>query len=78
VPWTRVAAKTGTVQVDGAGKYAHSWLVGFFPYEEPRYAFAIVLEQGPSGTLTGAPFVMRGVLDWMHENTPEYLKSIVE
>jgi hypothetical protein len=29
-------------------------MVGFFPYEHPRYAYAMVLERGPAGTLVGA------------------------
>lgn len=69
-----VAAKTGTAQVGTAKKFVHSWVTGFFPYENPRYAFAVVMEHGPSGNLIGALYVFRGVLEWMAENTPEYLK----
>lgn len=74
IPAVSVAAKTGTAEIGAAKKYVHSWVMGFFPYENPRYAFAIVLERGPSDNLVGALFVFRGVLEWMAENTPEYLK----
>jgi cell division protein FtsI/penicillin-binding protein 2 len=55
LPFVEVAAKTGTAQVGAHNEYINSWMVGFFPYEHPRYAFAIVLERGPAGTLGGAP-----------------------
>lgn len=74
IPAVPVAAKTGTAQVGTTKKFVHSWVTGFFPYEEPRYAFAVVMERGPSGNLIGALYVFRGVLEWMAENTPEYLK----
>ena len=63
----------GTAEVGTAKKYINSWVVGFFPYEKPRYAFTVVMERGPSANTLGGVFVMRQMLDWMHENTPEYL-----
>lgn len=74
IPVVSIAAKTGTAQVGTSKKFVHSWVVGFFPYENPKYAFAVVMERGPSGNLIGALYVLRGVLEWMAENTPEYLK----
>jgi len=38
-----VAAKTGTAQSAG-GAPVHAWLTGWFPHENPRYAFAILCE----------------------------------
>ncbi len=74
IPAVAVAAKTGTAEIGTAKKYVHSWITGFFPYEKPRYAFAVVLERGPSGNLIGALYAFRGLLEWMAEYTPEYLK----
>ncbi len=37
-----VAAKTGTAQVDGGRD--HSWFAGFLPRENPRLAFAVLVE----------------------------------
>jgi penicillin-binding protein 2 len=73
-----VAGKTGTAQVGMNNQFMNSWIIGFFPYEQPRFAFAIVMEQAQSGTLYGAPAVMRGVLDWMSVNRPEYLTETAE
>ncbi len=71
-PSVRIAAKTGTAEIGAAKKYVNSWVVGFFPYEKPRYAFAVVMERGSASNLVGAPFAMRQVIDWMSIYTPEY------
>jgi penicillin-binding protein 2 len=67
-----VAGKTGTAEI-GSGKYVNSWFIGFFPYENPRFAVSIVLESGDAHNLIGAPFAARRILEWMKINTPEYL-----
>lgn len=71
MPNVKIAAKTGTAEIGGK-IYTHSWVTGFFPYENPQYLFTLVLEKGPAGNLIGAPYVMRQLLDWMEINTPEY------
>lgn len=70
-----VAGKTGTAEIDAGKKYVNSWVVGFFPYDKPRYAFAVVMERGPHDNTIGGVFVMRQMFDWMHVNTPEYVKN---
>lgn len=75
VPYVNVAGKTGTAEIDAGKKYINSWAMGFFPYEKPRYAFAVVMERGPHANTIGGVFVMRQMFDWMHQNTPEYLKG---
>lgn len=72
VPFMEVAGKTGTAEVGTSKDHVHSWAVGFFPYEKPRYAFVVLMEYGPRKNLIGGTYVMRRFLDWMHENTPEY------
>jgi len=74
VPYVEVAAKTGTAQLGVAKNKVNSWVIGFFPYENPKYAFAIMMEAGPSANSTGASSIMRQLLDWMSINTPEYFK----
>lgn len=49
LPYVSVAAKTGTAQTGSRNQYDNSWVVGFFPYDAPKYAFAVVLERGPEG-----------------------------
>jgi penicillin-binding protein 2 len=72
--FVHVAAKTGTAQVGLHNEYLNSWMIGFFPYENPRYAYAVVLEKGPAGTTVGSPAVMGQFLSWMEQNTPQYLQ----
>jgi penicillin-binding protein 2 len=69
-----VAAKTGTAELGISKSFVNSWVTGFFPYENPRFAFAVVMEHGSRANLVGAPYVMRALLDWMVVNTPEYVK----
>jgi penicillin-binding protein 2 len=72
VPYVKVAAKTGTAQLGVAKNKVNSWVIGFFPYENPKYAFTIMMEAGPSTNSVGATSIMRQLLDWMSINTPEY------
>ena len=74
VPYVSVAAKTGTAQVGVKNEYMNSWMIGFFPYEHPRYAYAIVLERGPAGTAVGASAATRAFLDWINTNAPQYFE----
>ena len=74
VPYVKVAAKTGTAQLGVLKNKVNSWVIGFFPYDNPRYAFTIMMEAGPSTNGVGASSIMRGLLDWMSTNTPEYFK----
>ena len=69
-----VAAKTGTAQLGPDNAYVNSWVTGFFPYENPEYAFAMVMEKGPVEYPIGAPGAMSQMLTWMVQNTPEYTK----
>ena len=74
VPYVAVAGKTGTAQVGTLGQYVNSWSTGFFPYDNPEYAFVVLMEHGPSSNDLGGVFVMRTLLDWMSVHTPEYFK----
>ena len=75
VPYVKIASKTGTAEIGAAKKYVHSWSTGFFPYENPRYAFVVLMEKGPSENLQGATGVVRRLVDWMSVNSPEYFEG---
>lgn len=75
VPYVQVAAKTGTAELGVSKDHVNSWVTGFFPYEKPRYAFAILMEYGPRSNAYGGVYVMSQFLDWMHTNLPEYLET---
>ncbi len=78
VPFTHVAAKTGTAQLGVSKNKVNSWVMGFFPYENPKYAFTIMMEAGPSTNGVGAPYVMGQLLNWMGTNTPEYFQTLAQ
>ncbi len=74
--FVHVAGKTGTAQIGTKNQFMNSWMIGFFPYEKPRYAFAVVLQKAPAGTIMGAPAVMGSFFPWMREHTPQYLTTL--
>lgn len=68
-----MAAKTGTAEVGVGNKFVNSWIVGFFPYESPKYAFAFMMEHAPQSMQVGSISVARTLFGWMLENTPEHM-----
>lgn len=73
----QIAAKTGTAQIGKNNEYMNSWVVGFWPYEQPRFAFAVVLEKAKAGTLRGAAPTMRGFFEWLAKNhANDYAKGL--
>lgn len=72
VPYVDIAAKTGTAQLGLAKDRVNSSVVGFFPYEHPKYAFIVLMESGPVVNSVNAAYVMRQLLDFMSTETPEY------
>jgi penicillin-binding protein 2 len=75
VPYVDIAAKTGSAQTGLQNKFLNSWVVGFFPYEHPKYAFVTLMDRGPSTAERSAAFGMRSFFDWIHQNKPEYLSA---
>ncbi len=69
-----IAAKTGTAELGVSKDNVNSWTTGFFPYENPRYAFVIVMEKGNRHNVIGGVAVSRKLFDWMAIYTPEYFK----
>jgi penicillin-binding protein 2 len=69
-----VAAKTGTAELGVSKDNVNSWTTGFFPYENPRYAFVVVMEKGDRHNVIGGVAVSRKLFDWMAIYTPEYFK----
>jgi len=61
--FTIMCGKTGTAQWKTDIKQNLAWFSGFFPYDNPRYAFAVVYEgvpgEGVSGGRNAAPMVRR-------------------
>ena len=73
VPFVTVAAKTGTAETGVRNQYDNSWVEGFFPYDHPRYAFAVVLERGPAGAGEQSVNVMRQLFDSLYAAGSPYV-----
>lgn len=62
VPGLRVCGKTGTAQVknlQGQKTGQITWFTSFAPYENPRYAVVVMIEDGVSGGETCAPIAAK-------------------
>lgn len=70
--YVKAAGKTGTAQLGVNNEWYNSWAVGFFPYDNPKYAYAVVMERGPSTNAVGGIYVMYQTFTKMRETAPEY------
>ncbi|MCA9358030.1 hypothetical protein KC902_02090 [Candidatus Kaiserbacteria bacterium] len=68
-----VAAKSGTAEIGAGNAYVNSWAAGFWPYEDPQYAFILMMDKAPRANRLGATTIMGQVFEWMSQNRPEYL-----
>lgn len=75
VPYVQISAKTGTAQVGKGRKFMNSWSTGFFPSDDPTYAFVVVMEMAPSTNEAGASRVVRSVVDTIQNQEPEFFTS---
>lgn len=73
-PDLEIAVKTGTAELGESKLRVNSWVTGFFPYNNPRYAFAIVLEEGLRTNNIGGVAAARDFFDWLKATKPEYTK----
>ncbi len=71
--YVSIAAKSGTAELGASKAKVNTWAAGYFPYENPKYAFVLLMESGPRANQLGATRVMGDVVEWMYKNTPEYL-----
>ena len=68
-----IAAKSGTAELGANNAYVNSWAAGFWPYEEPQYAFILMMDRAPRENSLGATRIMGDVVEWMSQHRPEYL-----
>jgi len=74
LPFVDVASKTGTAQIGLQNSEVNSWVVGFWPYENPKYAYAVVMERGSKTEQFGASGVMAEFFNWANIYAQNYLK----
>ena len=77
VGFCRVAGKTGTAQWRGSGKSKQelAWFAGFLPYENPRFAFAILYEGSPGQSISGGSFAAPMVGRFFREFEDEVMEK---
>lgn len=68
-----IAAKSGTAEIGAGNAYVNSWAAGFWPYEDPQYAFILMMDKAPRSNALGATRIMGDVVEWMSHNRPTYL-----
>jgi len=68
-----IAAKSGTAEIGAGNAYVNSWAAGYWPYDEPKYVFVLMMDQAPRSNALGATTIMGDVMEWMSVHTPEYL-----
>ncbi|RPJ35212.1 MAG: hypothetical protein EHM17_03525 [Verrucomicrobiaceae bacterium] len=58
MPEVQIAAKTGTAQtIDNGEKSNNSWVISFAPYENPKYAVCVLVQNAGSGGAVCGPLV---------------------
>lgn len=76
IPEMKLAVKTGTAQVGVGNSRINSWVVGFFPYDHPKYSFAILMEGAPASANQSASFVMRDFFQILAQEHPEVIEYL--
>ncbi len=52
-----ISGKTGTAEIRGGED--HAWFAGYTPSHKPKYAFAVALEHGGSGSANAGPLTLQ-------------------
>lgn len=73
-----ISAKSGTAELDFSKTHLNTWAAGYWPSEDPQYAFIMLMEHAPYENRLGGTTVMGKVFDWMAEHRPEYLTKSSE
>jgi penicillin-binding protein 2 len=67
-----MAGKTGTAEFGPRdARKRHAWMIAFAPYDQPRYAVVMVVDEGVSGSETAAPRMHRLMSGLFHERAAE-------
>ncbi len=70
----QIASKTGTAEIGARKDKINAWHTGFFPYENPKYAYVVFLESGPANTAVGSNAVSREFFEWLKTEYPEMFR----
>lgn len=73
IPELKIAAKSGTAEIGIVKGRVNSLMTGYFPFDNPKYAFTVVMENGPVGT-SGASEAISPVLYYIRDRKSDFLK----
>ena len=79
VPGLEMAAKTGTAEYGPrSNRRKHAWMIAFAPYDNPRIALAVLIEDGDSGGRTAAPIIRSAFANYfgLPDAGPESLEGL--
>lgn len=68
-----IAGKSGTAEVGVKKDRIQSWIAGYFPYKEPKYAFVFLCEMGVLNESPTPNILARDVIEFMYLKRPELL-----
>lgn len=71
IPGLNMAGKTGTAELGVYKEYVNSWVMGFFPYQKPRYAFVLLMEKGSRNNKVGAAHAAASFFKEIYQTQPE-------
>lgn len=72
--FVQLAGKTGTAQLGFHNEYYNSWAVGFWPYNNPKYVYVVLMDHGPAGNAIGGIYAVHQALQSLHSTAPEYFQ----
>lgn len=70
----KVAAKSGTAELGIVKGRVNSLITGYFPYDNPKYAFTVIMENGKLSDSSGAVAAVKPVIEYISLNKEKYIK----
>ncbi|MEI6352926.1 MAG: penicillin-binding transpeptidase domain-containing protein [Candidatus Nomurabacteria bacterium] len=74
IPSLKIAAKSGTAEIGVVKGRVNSLITGYFPYDNPKYAFTVIMENGKIGNSSGAVQAVQPVLNYIAAHKEQYIK----
>jgi hypothetical protein len=74
IPGLKIAAKSGTAELGIKKLTVNSLITGYFPYDNPQYSFAIIMENGNIGNKSGSVQAAVPFLTYFRDYKSQYLK----
>ncbi len=70
-----MAVKTGTAELGTTKNLVNGWVIGYLPTDQPKYAFAFVLERGEQKLQVGGVYAARRFFELARDISPDWFKN---